>query len=112
MAGVFGSINNPLQSGYGDVNPGLPNFISNVVKVIFIAAGLYAFFNLMIAGITYITANGDKGKLENALYSINMSLIGLVILAGAAIITGIVSFLLYNDATAILRPNIVGPGTP
>lgn len=108
---AFGSINNPI-TGYGDVGSGLPNFISNIIKVIFIAGGLFAFFNLMIAGITYITANGDKAKLENALSSINMSLIGLVILVGSAVLTGIISFLLYGDATAILQPTITGPGTP
>lgn len=112
---VFGNIENPLNTvspgGYGGVGSGLPNFISNVVKIIFIAGGLYAFFNLMIAGITYITAAGDKQKIEKALYSINMSLIGLIIMVAASILTGIVSYLLYNDPTAILNPTITGPGS-
>lgn len=112
MLGIFGTIDNPLPAGsYGGVGTGLPDFIGNVVKIIFIAGGLFAFFNLMIAGITYITAGGDKQKIENALYSINMSLIGLVILVAASIVTGIVSYLLYGSATAILQPSITGPGT-
>ena len=115
MAALFGDINNPLQtinpSGYGDVNTGLPHFITNIITVIFVAAGLYAFFNLMFAGFTYITAYGDAKKLQAALSSINMSLVGLIVMVGAAAITGIVSYVLFGSATAILSPQIIGPGS-
>lgn len=107
----FGTVNNPLaNTGYGNVNTGLPSFISNIITLLFAAAGLYAFFNLMIAGFTYITAGGDEKKIQSAAYSINMSLLGLVIMVGAAAITGIISWVLFHDATAILSPNITGPG--
>ncbi len=112
MASVFGGINNPLPStSYGSVNTGLPLFISNVIKVIFAAAGLFAFFNLMFAGFTYITSNGDQKKIEQAISSINMSLLGLVVMVAAAAITGVVSYLLFGSATAILQPSITGPGS-
>lgn len=107
----FGTVNNPMNSQYGDVNTGLPSFISNIITIIFVAAGLYAFFNLMIAGFTYISSSGDAKKLEGALSSINMSLIGLLIMVAAAAVTGIVSFVLFGDATAILNPTIKGPGS-
>ncbi len=110
MASVFGNIDNPVTS-YGDVNTGLPSFITNIVTVIFVAAGLYAFFNLMISGFTYITAGGDEKKIQAAMYSINMSLVGLIIMVGAAAVTGIVSFVLFGDAGAILSPVIKGPGS-
>lgn len=109
---TFGTINSPLTgTGYGNVDTGLPQFITNVITIIFAAAGLFAFFNLMFAGITYITSNGDQKKLETALNSINMSLIGLVIMVGAAAVTGIISYLLFGSATAILSPKITGPGS-
>lgn len=100
----------PVTS-YGDVSVGLPAFISNVITIIFAAAGLFAFFNLMIAGFTYITSAGDTKKIEAATASINMSLIGLVVMVAAAAVTGIVSYLLFGSATAILSPQITGPGT-
>ncbi|KKU89227.1 MAG: hypothetical protein UY18_C0002G0040 [Microgenomates group bacterium GW2011_GWF2_47_9] len=116
MAGTFGDITNPLDKvgsgGYGDISTGLPAFISNLLKVVFIAGGLYAFFNLLFAGFIYITAAGDKQKIEKALYSINMSLLGLIIMVASGLIMGIISFLLFGSATAILKPKIVGPGTP
>lgn len=109
MAGIFGSIDNPVDN-YGNVDTGLPSFISNVITIIFVAAGLYAFFNLMIAGFSYITAGGDEKKIQSAVTSINMSLVGLIIMVAAAAVTGIVSFLLFGNATAILSPSIKGPG--
>lgn len=110
MAGLLGEeIKSPVTS-YGDVGSGLPEFITNVITVVFAAAGLFAFFNFMIAGFTYITAAGDTKKIESATASINMSLIGLVVMVAAAAITGIVSYLLFGSATAILQPTITGPG--
>jgi len=111
----FGTIDNPLQAinkggGYGSVGTGLPLFLSNLLKIIFAGAGLFAFFNLIIGGFNYMTANGDKQKIEKALYSINMSIVGLIIMVAAGVITGIVSYLLFGDASAILQPTILGPG--
>lgn len=111
MAGLIGEkINSPVTS-YGDVGSGLPEFITNIITVIFAAAGLFAFFNFMIAGFSYITAAGDSKKIESATQSINMSLIGLVVMVAAAALTGIVSYLLFGSATAILQPKITGPGS-
>lgn len=116
MAGLLDKpITNPLTTvnpgGYGDVATGLPKFLTNIITVVFIGAGLYAFFNLMFAGFTYITAYGDTKKIQAALASINMSLLGLIIMVAAAAITGIISFVLFGDATAILSPKIIGPGS-
>lgn len=117
MSSLLGEpIKNPLQQinptgGYGNVDTGLPSFVTNLITIVFISGGLYVFFNLMFAGFTYITSAGDTKKIETALYSINMSLLGLVIMVGAAVITGVVSFLLFGSTTAILSPKIIGPGS-
>jgi hypothetical protein len=112
---TFGDITNPLdtlnKNGYGSVESGLPDFISNITTVVLIAGGLYSFFNLLVAGITYISASGDQKKIESAVLAINMSLLGLIVLVGAVAITGIISFVLFGDATLILRPKIFGPGS-
>lgn len=113
MLGIVGeTIKSPVTS-YGSVesSTGLSTFISNIITVIFAAAGLFAFFNLMIAGFSYITAAGDEKKILAATQSINMSLLGLVIMVAAAAVTGIVSYLLFGSATAILSPTIKGPGS-
>ncbi len=104
------TIKSPL-TGYGDVGSGLPTFITNVITIIFAGAGIFAFFNLMIAGFSYVTSAGDTKKIEAATAQINMSLIGLVVMVAAAAVTGIVSYLLFGSATAILSPKITGPGS-
>lgn len=116
MAGLIGTdIVNPLtkvgSNGYTNVDTGLPAFITNIVTLIFIAGGLWTFLNFMIAGFSYITAAGDQKKIEAAQQSITTSLIGLVVMVAAAAITGIVSFVLFGDAGAILSPKIIGPGS-
>ena len=107
----FGTIDSPIISSYGSVNTGLPTFITNVITIIFAGAGLFAFFNLMIAGFSYIAAAGDEKKILAATQSINMSLVGLVVMVAAAAVTGVVSYLLFGSATAILSPTITGPGS-
>ena len=111
MATTFGTIKPPVTVGnYANVDTGLPSFITNVITIVFAAAGLFAFFNLMIAGFSYISAAGDPKKIEAATASINMSLIGLVVMVAAAAVTGVISYLLFGSATAILQPSITGPG--
>ena len=108
---TFGTIKSPL-TGYGSVESslGLSTFITNVITIVFAGAGLFAFFNLMIAGFRYIAAAGDEKKILVATQSISMSLIGLVVMVAAAAVTGVVSYLLFGSATAILSPSITGPG--
>ena len=113
---TFGDIANPLSQvgsgGYGDVGSGLPSFFSNVLTIVFIGAGIFAFLNFIFAGFLYMQAGGNQEKIEKATMSINMSILGLVLMVAAGVLTGIISFLLFGDATAILKPKIIGPGTP
>lgn len=110
MLQLFGSITNPVSS-YGDLqDDGLINFISNIIKFVTIAAGLFAFINLILAGFMYLSAGGDSKKTSEAWAKIYMSLIGLVIIVSSYTIAAIVGIILFNDPTAILSPKIYGPG--
>jgi len=114
---MFGEVKNPLgadglNTGYGGLgsDTGPIYLISNIVKFITIAAGLWAFINIILAGIEFISATGDPEKTANAWKKIYMSLIGLVVVVAALSITAIVSQILFGSATAILNPVIYGPG--
>lgn len=114
----FGPIINPLKQVNPDINPnyldvtgGLPALISNIIRLIVVGAGIFAMINIIIAGITYIGSSGDEAKIKQAAAMINMSLIGLVIIAASLVITGIISYLLFQDASVILKPTIYGPGS-
>lgn len=110
---TFGQIDNPLTTlggGYGDASD-LGTFISNIVKLVLVAGGVAVLFVALFAGMSYITAGSDSKKMESALTSINMALTGLVIMAGALVLTGIASWIFYGSPTAILSPKVYGPGS-
>lgn len=116
-ASIFGTIDNPLSGKFGigsykDVTTGLPLLISNVVRLVTIAGGIWMFGNLLVAGFMYLTAGGETEKVNKAWAMIYQSMIGLVVIVGAFAITGVISLLLYGSVTAILQPTIFGPGTP
>lgn len=87
---------------------GLILFVSNIIRLITIVAGAFSLFNLVLAGFTYITAANNVKAVETAWQSILMSLIGLSVIVGSFVITAIVSYLLFGDATFILSPRLEG----
>lgn len=116
---AFGQIENPLtiinpSSNYGALqapsgNGGLVGFISNGIKLFIVAAGLYVLFNLLTAGLDFVTSEGDPKGAESAKAKIMNSLIGIVVIAGAFIATAIIGQILFGKYDAILNPTIYGP---
>jgi hypothetical protein len=111
MDEIFGQIDIPLP-GYGSVESGtgLLFFISNLVKLVTVAAGLFAFINLIVAGFQYVGSQGDPKNTAAAWQRIYMSLLGLIILASAITIISIISKVFFGEWDAILNPEIYGPG--
>lgn len=106
----FGQISPPPGiSDYGDFDVGLVKFANNLLKLIIVGAGIFAFFNIIIAGYTFLGAGGDAKKTEEAWKRIYMSLIGLLFVAGSFVLAAIFGWLLFKDPTAILSPKIYGP---
>jgi len=114
--GIFGTIDNPLEKTFGvtdyaSVAGGLPLLISNIVRITTGVGGVSTFFNLLIAGMTYITSNGEAEKIAQAWAKITQSIIGLVIIVGSFALAGVISQLLFGDPAVILSPVIYGPGS-
>ena len=109
----FGTVEPPAAIQKYDAasggNIGLLLFMSNIVRLVTIVAGLFSFFNIIMAGFKYITSANDAKGVEQAWKSIYMSLIGLLVIVLAVAVTGVVSWLLFGDATYILNPTIKGP---
>jgi hypothetical protein len=111
MSSLFGNITAPLNNQYftaGTGGEGLFLFISNLFKLAAVVGGLYLIVQLILAGFQYISANGDIKKTEMAWNQIWQSLLGLVIIAGAFILAGIIGRL---TGINILTPTIYGPST-
>lgn len=110
MAGIFGKIEAPSTSAYftaGTKGEGLFLLLSNIFKFAGVVAGIFFVVQLILAGFSYISANGDPKNVQAAWAKIYQSLIGLVIIASAFVIAAVVGRILGID---ILNFNIYGPG--
>lgn len=116
---IFGPIPNPFTGSYAcDINQvgqaacaqfGLIAFLNNVLKLVIVIAGLFAFFQFLVAGFDFLSAGGDSKKITGAWAKIWQSIIGLVFVAGAFVLAAIFGYLIFGDPTIILNPPIWGP---
>jgi hypothetical protein len=110
---IIGTVENPLSGSYGDYNTpngGIVGLFTNLLRLVFVVAGIYALFNFIMAGYQYMMAGGDAKMLNSAWARIWQTLMGLVIIVGSFALAALVSYLFFGDATFILNPKIWGPG--
>lgn len=107
--GGLGSVTNPLPYSGTGPGGGLIILLNNVLRLVFVGAGIYAFIRLIVAGLGFISAGGDSKKMTSAWNSIWQSLLGLIIIIGSFAIAALIGQLLYRDPGAILSPKIYGP---
>lgn len=119
MLDIFGTITDPLKkisgNGYPDIYgqpSGLVMFLNNVVRLLIVVGGLFAFFNLVLAGYGFLSAGDDPKKMAAAWSKIWQSMMGLLFIVGAFVLAAIFGYLLFKDVGAILNPKLYGPGAP
>lgn len=61
-----------------------------LIANVLLLSGLFAFFVIILAGFNYITASGDKGKLEQAQNMLNYGILGLIVVVVAFLATRII----------------------
>lgn len=76
------------------------SFLSAFIGVGFVVGVLVFIFVLVLGAISWITAGGDKGKLEDARKRITSAIIGILILFGF--------YVIVNLLGCIFRTNLVG----
>jgi hypothetical protein len=106
--GPFGQIVPPdALSGYS-ASPSIAigMLIERVIQVLIIGAGIYALFNFVIAGYSFLSAGDDVKKVQGAWAKIYQTVIGLAFAAGAFVLAAIFGQLIFNDPTFILHPQI------
>jgi hypothetical protein len=106
---LVGSIDNPLAAtGYNGLG-GIGLFITNILRVFFVVAGILALFNFITAGFSFMNAGGDSKAVGKAWDKIWQSLLGLVIIVGSFAVASIFGQLIFGRADFILNPQIYGP---
>ena len=109
--GIFGKIVPPAgvskyQDQVGDNQIGIIIFLSNMIKLITVVAGIWTMLNFISAGWIYLNAAGDASANEKASQLMTNSVIGLVIIATSYTLAGIVGYLIFGDAGFILNPDL------
>ena len=105
---IIGKIDNPLL--YADVEGGgVAFFLSNILRLVFVVAGIYAFINLILAGFGYMSAGGDTKALGKSLDRIWQTLVGLAVIAGSFVLAAVFGYILFGNASFLLNPVLYGP---
>jgi hypothetical protein len=108
---IVGTVANPLPPAYqGIAGGGIIVFLTNILRLVFVAAGIFAFVNLILAGFQFIGAGGDPKAISAAWAKIWQSLLGLILVVGSFALAALFGYLLFGDAGFILNPSIYGPG--
>lgn len=62
---------------------GITKIVSSVIGLMTVAAGIWFLFHVLIGGFNWISAGGDKAKLQSARDKITNAFIGLVVVVAA-----------------------------
>lgn len=77
------------------------NIVSSSINLLFGVAGVLAFIYLLMGGIQWITASGDKDAVEKAKKKITHALIGLTIVFSAYALLYIIRVLFNIDTIGV-----------
>ena len=94
----------PLGQGAGQAGTLLDAVISAAVGVITVVAGIWFIFLLITGGIAWMTAGGDKVKVEDAQKRLTTGLIGLIVVVGGIYLADLFGYLLGLD---LLNPGAI-----
>ncbi len=84
----------------------LGGIISGIVGALFIAGFLLAFLTMLFGGLNWITAGGDKTKLETARNQITNAVVGIIIVGAAYAITTLVANFFGFDLATLPIPTV------
>jgi len=108
-ANIIGTAISP-PTNYGGAATGLVPLLTNILRLVFVGAGIFAFINFIIAGFQYMNAGGDSKALTAAWSRIWQSLLGLVVIVLSFALASLIGYIVFGDAGFILNPKVYGPG--
>lgn len=89
---VIGQITPPPQvQALGVGGAGIGRFLGNLIRIIFLFAGIVAIFMILISAFQMITSGGDKEAVAKARGRLTYAIIGLTLLALTFVIINVIS---------------------
>lgn len=106
-ANPFGTVEAP-DSAFSMKTPqaAIGSLIQLAIWLLIIGAGIYALFNLVIAGYSFMSAGDDSKKVAGAWATIWQSMLGLAISAGSLVLAAIFGKLIFGSWDFMLKPTI------
>jgi hypothetical protein len=77
---------NPLGNGTNS----LEAFLNKLLDVVILIGSIAVVFSIIIAGLKYVTAHGDEGKISSAHTQLTWTVVGAAILLGAKVIAMVI----------------------
>jgi predicted small integral membrane protein len=84
----------------------IPNIVSGAIQLILVLAALIAFIFLIVGGVKWITAGGDKEKTAGAQKTLTSALVGLVIVFAAWAIMSLIGKFFGVDIFKLTIPTV------
>ena len=84
----------------------VPNIVSGAIQLILVLAALIAFIFLIVGGVKWITAGGDKEKTAGAQKTLTSALVGLVIVFAAWAIMSLIGKFFGVDIFKLTIPTV------
>ena len=81
-------------------------FLSSLIKVANVIAGIWVAFNVVFAAFDYLGGQGSAEAHKKVRERITMSVLGLLLLVVAYVATAMISLLLFGDASYVLQPKL------
>lgn len=85
---------------------GILYFISRMIRLIMVIAGVWSAIMILLAGYTFISSSGDSGSYQKVRNQLTNAIIGLVIIMFTYTIIGLISLIIFRDAGFILNPTL------
>lgn len=108
----FGSIIVPASITKNfDADPAtaIGKLIQFALRGLIVVAGIYALFNLVLAGYAFMSAGDDPKKVAGAWSKITQTVIGLAVAAGSFTLAALFGQLIFGDYNFLLKPSIPTP---
>lgn len=108
---VFGTINAPAgvqryNTAAGGI--GIVTFLSTLLRVSTVIAGIWVMINFIMAGWLYITSAGDTKAHTDASGKMTYSAIGLAIIIGSYTIAALIGLIFFGNPEFIINPTFEG----
>ena len=81
-------------------------FVSRILKIMTILAGIWVMANFIMGGIDFITNAGNTETMSKVKDKLTYSLIGIILIVSAYTVAGIIGLVFFGDAGFILNPDL------